>query len=351
MGYEVRWADALEVRDDLLAVGQRNLALSIGARPWFDWLYLDNPAGHGGLAVLESTLPGEGARVVGVAGCAARGFAWRGRVLRGATLVSPVIDREHRTPATVDMLSRALRDLSLARFELIHTTAEEPAAASLIEHGHRKLGDTRRFLLTLRHASMLKTRLGEHAGAAAGAGLDLARGVLLASGAARAALEYHLQWSEEVDARFDDLWREASGDHSLLGVRDAAFLRWRFARRPEGRVEFGMLVNRRTEALAGYVAVSRVENAVQIRDIFGHRATFEPLLQLVTASLARQEMESLSVQLYGAPPLVTALHALGFRERRDHRLVVGQAGGALLTASPEIVDVDRWFLTDADDGS
>jgi hypothetical protein len=351
MGYEARWVDAVSVRDDVLAVGQRNLALSIGARPWFDWLYLDNPAGQGGLAVLESTLPGEGRRIVGVAGCAARAFAWRGRVLRGATLSSPVIDREHRTPATIDLLSRALRDESLARFELIHSTADEPDAGSLIEHGHRKLGDTRRFLLTLRHASMLKNRLGEHAGAAAGAGLDLARGILLAGGATRAAFEYHLQWSDEVDERFDDLWREASGDHSLIGVRDAAFLRWRFARRPEGRVEFAMLVNRRTEAVVGYVAVSRVETAVQVRDIFAHRGAFEPLLSLVTASLARQEMESLSVQLYGAPPLVTALHALGFRERRDHRLVVGQAGGALLTATPEIVDVDRWFLTDADDGS
>ena len=72
-----------------------------------------------------------------------------------------------------------------------------------------------------------------------------------------------------------------------------------------------------------------------------NRASFEPLLALLTASLARQEMESLSVQLDGAPPLVTALHALGFRERREHRLVVGQADGALLSATPEIVDVDR----------
>jgi hypothetical protein len=351
MGYDVRWVDAAAVGDELLAVGQRNLALSIGARPWFDWLYLDNPAGHGGLAVLESTLPGENRRVVGVAGCAARAFAWRGRVLRGATLGSPVIDREHRTPATVDLLSRALRDESLARFDLIHTIADEPEALSLLEHGHRKLGDTRRFLMTLRHSSLLKTRLGEYAGAAAGAGLDLARGVLLAKGAARAAFEYHLRWSDEVDQRFDDLWREASADHSLAGVRDAAFLRWRFARRPEGRVELGILVNRRTEAVAGYVAVSRVETAVQIRDIFAHRATFEPLLWLVTASLARQDTESLSLQLYGAPPLVTALHTLGFRERREHRVVIGQAAAGLLAATPEIVDVDRWYLTDADDGS
>ncbi len=351
MGYEVRWVDAVAVRDELLAVGQRNLALSIGARPWFDWLYLDNPAGRGGLVVLESTFPGEPRRAVGVAGCAAREFAWRGRVLRGATLGSPVIDREHRTPATIDLLSRALRDESLARFELIHTVADEPDAQSLLDHGHRKLGDTRRFLLTLRHASLLKTRLGEHAGAAAGAGLDLARGVLLAKGATRAAFEYHLQWSDDVDERFDNLWREAGGDHSLAGVRDAAFLRWRFARRPEGRVEFAILVNRRTEAAAGYLAVSRVETAVQVRDIFAHRGAFEPMLWLVTASLARQEMESLSLQLYGAPPLVTALHALGFRERREHRLVVGEAAGPLLGATPEIVDVDRWYLTDADDGA
>ncbi len=351
MGYEVRWVDAVAVRDDLLAVGQRNLALSIGTRSWFDWLYLDNPAGSGGIAVLEATFPGERRRVVGVAGCAARSFSWRGRIVEGATLGMPVIDREHHTPATLHMLSRALRDESLARFELVQTIADETAAPLFLEHGHRKLGDTRRFMLTLRHAALLKTRLGEFGGLAAGTGLDVARGVMLAAGSTRAAFEYHLQWSDDVDERFDDLWREASVDHSLVGVRDAAYLRWRFARRPEGRVEFAILVNRRTEAVAAYAAVSRVETSVQIRDIFAHRGTFEPLLWLLTAALARQEMESLNLRLYGAPPLVTAVQSLGFRERPDRGVVVGQAAGPLLSVAPEIVDVDRWYLTDADDGS
>ncbi len=351
MGYEVRWVDAVAVPDDLLAVGQRNLALSIGARPWFDWLYVDNPAGRGGLAVLETAFPGEPRRVVGVAGCAARAFSWRGRIIEGATLGSPVIDREHHTPATLNLLSRALHDGSLARFELIHTIADEPAVPAFLEHGHRKLGNTRRFLLTLRHAALLKTRLGEYAGIVAGTGLDIARGALLAAGSTRAAFEYHLQWSDDVDERFENLWREASVDHSLVGVRDAAYLRWRFARRPEGRVEFAILVNRRTEAVAAYAAVSRVETSVQIRDIFAHRGTFEPLLWLLTAALARQEMETMSLRLYGAPPLVTALQSLGFRERAERGVVVGQATGAVLNAAPEIVDADRWYLTDADDGS
>ena len=141
MGYEARWVDAVGTRDDLLAVGQRNLALSIGARPWFDWLYLDNPAGAGRPGSCWSRrCRGEPRRIVGVAGCAARAFAWRGRMLRGATIGKPVIDREHPDTARDHRHAvRALRDQSLARFELIHSTADEPDAASLLEHGHRKL--------------------------------------------------------------------------------------------------------------------------------------------------------------------------------------------------------------------
>ena len=81
---------------------------------------------------------------------------------------------------------------------------------------------------------MLKTRLGEHAGAIAGAGLGMVCRICWP--AAPRAGRSTTTCSGRTRRRHASMIprREASGDHSLICVRDAAFLRLRFARRPEG---------------------------------------------------------------------------------------------------------------------
>jgi hypothetical protein len=236
---------------------------------------------------------------------------------------------------------------SPGRPDLLYAFTDRDAVAKIVEAGLRKLGETRRFALTLRYGSYLREKLGTRVAAVGGPGFDLGRALLVGAHAARAAVGHRLDWLADPDERFDRLWQEAHAEYPLIGVRDAAFVR-RLLGRPEGGLSLAALSRRRTKAVEGYVVVERADDTVHVRDVFARRAAMTPLFRLLAAAIERWGAETISVCLCGAPALVTTLSRLGFREEPDARPVVVDVSASLGGAATAVFDADYWYLTDAD---
>ncbi|HVR62492.1 MAG TPA: hypothetical protein VMU50_11360, partial [Polyangia bacterium] len=280
MPYAVDWIEAAHARDEHLGVWERNLLLPVTARRRFDWLYRDNPAGPGRLAVLRATSADRTA-FVGTAGYAVRALDVGGEARRAALLADLAVDRAHRTAMPALMLLRAVRADVLARQDAVYGFPNPQADPLLRRLGYRLLGQTRRFVLVFGHRRHIGETLREKLGAAWGAratpvasiALDVVRAALVAGLAAQAAVTHRLQFvtEVEVDERFDRLWQTARSDYPVVGVRDAAFVRWRFLGCPEGPMELAVMQARKSDQLEGYAVISRAQGVAHVRDLFAPR--------------------------------------------------------------------------------
>jgi hypothetical protein len=352
MAYGVNWVEAAAARGEHLAVWERNLALKVGAQQRFQWFYRDNPAGPGRLAVLEERSDGGVSKgVVGTSGYGVRMVQADGAMLRAALMGDVAVDKVHRTAIPAILMTKEMRRHVLADFDVAYGFPNHLAAPLVIKLGYKKLGDTRRFALALRHhrhmASQLSSPLAARGAAVA---LDIARAGLVAARAAVPVVSgLRLVWSVDVDDRFDRLWERAASAYPIIGVRDAAYVRWRFLERAEGRMDLAGAITPGTGELAGYAAVEWEDHVAHLRDVFAERSALAPFLGLLCGGLMLRGATSISMRVLGAPALVGALTELGFRERDDKRTVVCGVGKSGEPRADALYDANRWYLTDADE--
>jgi hypothetical protein len=159
---------------------------------------------------------------------------------------------------------------------------------------------------------------------------------------------------ESFDERIDDLWGRASREHSVIGVRDSAYLNWRFNMRPdasyvclaaadsEGKI-IGYLVYRIIEqegARWGYIVDFLSEGDPS--------RTFAMLVRHAEERMTRDDVKAI-VCFIAKAPFRQVLRREGF-----YPSVFGTrsyVGGAIimedLTLKP-FADVQRWFVTMSD---
>jgi hypothetical protein len=351
-GYAVRWVEANAARPEHLEIWNRNLAMKVTPARRFEWLYRDNPIGPGRLAVLEA-LDEKGASqgFVGTAGHGMRAFQDGARRLRAALLCDVAVDLGHRTAMPAFMVTTQLRKHVLATYDIAYGFPNH-LSEPLVARGYKKLGATKRYALALRHERYLKAKIPQPLVARGAAlALDAARAALVSARAAPAATRYRLEWvtEEAVDDRFDRLWREAAPDYAIVGVRDASFVRWRFFARAEGRLAVVALVSRLTNEIAAYAAIQQEGEVAHVRDLFGHVGELSPLLRLLSFMLMKQGASSISLRLQAPPAVLSVLDELGFRERADLRSVVVGVGKPAESLAASIYDLNRWYITEADE--
>jgi len=97
---------------------------------------------------------------------------------------------------------------------------------------------------------------------ATGLGLPRSIAKVMATGAQRARKPIPMPGVEvfrleSFDHRIDDLWRRASREHAVIGIRDSKYLNWRFNSRPE--VGYQCLAAASGENLIGYLIYRIVE--------------------------------------------------------------------------------------------
>jgi len=341
----VREADPRADRDAILAILARNLP-SAASPARHDWLYLGNPDGPARVWIAEDA---ESGRPVGTAAAHPRRMRAGGAEVRALNLSDFAFDAAYRSlgPALV-LLRATLEPVRAGRVALSYDFPSVSMRALYRRMGGLDLGPAERRVLLLRAGGAVRRRLGDGAaGRVAGAFADLASG--LRSARHRMPAGWEVEPLEEPPGdEFDALDAALGARAAVRGVRDACYLRWRYADHP--LFAHVVLAARRGGTLDGYAVLREEEpGRLQLMDLCsrtegdGARALLAGVVRHARARAA----EAVQAEVLAGSPCADLLRRLGFTARDEGPGPVPvRAPGAAL---PEGLDTAAaWWLIGGD---
>ena len=351
MGYAVEQLDASPPTGELLAaLWTRNLQMRGEPRDKFTWFYQGNPAGAATAFVLRHTADTTASAIVGGCGLGTRNVLVGGRQMTAGLMADFSVDSAHRTVMPALLLQRALCTEALRRYPLAYAFPNAAAVGIFGRIGFQPLGRMRRFVKVLRSAHYLRNRIPAPVAAVAGPPLDLVSRVgeatrVLSPGTRR----YQLNWVTDVDDRFDRLWQRVSVQLPFIGVRDSAFLRWRFVTRPGRPGQIAALVDAAGELQAYAAIIEKQPGMAFLADFLASSdAALSALLNQLVVALRRKPYHAITTVFMGPENIQRVLSASGFQRRGEAKFAVigkreDQADHAALPSKPEDA-----YLTEAD---
>lgn len=339
--YRTALAELPRDRDEVLALWRDNLGDPARHAGKYDWFYLGGPFGPALLQLLRH----DGV-AIGTCGVGARRMLWQGREIRAGLLADMAVDARHRTLGPALMLQEALVASAAGRFDLLYGFPNRKSLPVVKRLGYAVLGELSRHARVLHHAHYLRRRLPRWLATLLGSVLDAGR-VLLDGLRGLPGRGVTATWSEQADPRMDALWQASPHGQGLLGVHDAAVLRWRFDRSPLASVRYLLLGDRRDGALRAWFACEREDRVLHVRDYWSERGVegIDHRLVLALVRAARRE-GCVSITLECAAPVarVVGWRRAGFVLREGQPVVGKWLGDAAVTA-----ELARdWHLTEAD---
>lgn len=348
MSYGTKRVEAEQVEATLIDIWRRNLQVSGDLRQRFDWTYRQNPDGPGATFLIEHGGDGEEATVVGSTSVFARCFAVDGRSVESGILGDVAVDNAHRTLFPALMLQKAARRDANERIGLLYGFPNELAQPLYKRLGFHQLGSMVRYArpLGIERYARAQEKLPSVLGAAARI-VDIGWRQIDAIKAHLSPTEHPLEWTDQIDARFDELWARARTGYRVVGCRTAEFLRWRFTAKPDERFRFATLTHEKLEA---YAVIQTHDQVAHIRDLFGSSpAHIDMLIARLIPTLRMEGLEAVSMRFVGAPWLVPLLQHHQFRAREASWPVIVDPC-THLDADPDLVrDPSNWYLTDSDE--
>ncbi len=329
--YEVVREESLgPIRDELVALMNATRTRRVeGGR--FDWLYGANPDGPaviwslrkfgGGASGGDASGGGasDGGEMVGFTSCLPRRVVVDG-VVRRAWIGSDfsVLPR-YRTLGLAAKLRRAAKEaIDAGEAELLYAHPNDRMASVHQRVGHKRIGLMQRYARMLRTGPFLEERLQSHRLAQVGeAILDPLLRMADPEKRSRRRSTVERGKAAGFDERFDRLFEDAVGQNSVVGVRDALYLNWRYGTNP--LYESQLLTAYREGHLVGYLIFNWEADALMIRDLFpaNDAATVRDLLSEATRWGRERRMRSATFTVFEQHPLVPLLMRSGYRPRAE----------------------------------
>ncbi|MDB4961955.1 MAG: hypothetical protein JWP01_1954 [Myxococcales bacterium] len=309
----------------------RNFGMTGDLAAGVRWQYLEGPMPPGSVFLLnwEST-------AIGCAGISSRVVSCRDRELSAAHFANFAVDRAHRTALPAITLQRAVKRHVDHSYDLAIGFSNRHAMPVYRRLGYRVLGDMVRYARVLRHAPYLERYLRVR-GPAKLAGVVLDRIKLARRGEP-------LVWLDDVDGRFDQLWEETRTEFPIVSRRDAAFLRWRFLRKPNERHVVAALAPH-DKLLAYAIVRGEPGGMAEIADMFGPVAALDRLLAALVPALYHRGHTAACVRFSGDLRVRAMLVKYGFTPREVERTVIVHVTPR---CGLELADATGWFLTELD---
>lgn len=337
-----------ECVDDLIAFRNRNRP-TVRDRRYFDWRYQERPCAIPAVVLWAET----GGRAVGALSV----FPHDYYVVEGeyplGVLGDISVDPEFRGQGIAGAMFRFLAGVDLQRrLGGGIVLPNEEAARPLRKNGWIEANRIGRYVRILNVRPYLERRLGRG---------TLASGLSWPLNAAvgRAPLEILAGWRNEggfrsavtttVDGRFDDLWRRCAKRGHVLGVRSAAYLRWRYERHPVNRYEIFTLS--RADELCGYVCYRMTDGMCIVDDVFAAStgASVRELLRTFLGHLRQQRTAHAVTVNVNQSYLEIPWRGFGFSRRADfQRVLVANSGAIAGRRFTDVAAAAAWHVTAGD---
>jgi hypothetical protein len=348
--YVVSRVDPRSVEPDLIRIWHDNLPVLGDVRAKLRWSYHDAPERPAFVYVLAAVERDRPPRVVGSAGVAVRRFSGIAGELRVALGCDLAVDPPHRTLQPALQVVREVRRDTGTEFDLTYNFPNRHARGLYARAGYHNLGAMTRYVRVLQTAPYLARHLPRPLARVAAAPVDFATRARHVLPIQRATRRFRVEWLDEVDERFDALWRTARPTYGIIGRRDASWLRWRCIANPSGKARVAALVDRRSATLRAYAIVQQTDDVVHLRDLFGLPGHVDSLLTLLCPLLRATGASSVSVAYLGSASMVELLAKHGFSAREaDRHVYVGVGNKITGVDRTRALDAESWHLTDYDE--
>jgi len=306
----IRRADPAADAERILAVLGRNLPQAASSER-LEWLYRSNPDGPALVWLAEDA---SGAPV-GTSAAHPRRMRLEGRVVLALNLSDFAFDPAYRSlgPA-LRLLKATLAPVRRGEFAFSYDYPSESMHALYRRLGGADLGANARFVRPVDLRPMMERRLGGVVGRVAGAAGDLAlraRDKLTrGTGSVRVAL-----LEGGFTSEFDRLDGDCGAGVAVSGVRDAAYLEWRYRRHTMWTHD--VLCARRDGELHGFAVLRQEEPGVlALVDLCAAGADTGRALAAAAVAHARERgAEALHAQALEEGPAATLLKRVGFVRR------------------------------------
>ncbi len=310
----VRQVDPFAEREPILAVLRRNLPAAATPER-LAWLYLSNPDGPALVWLAEDPdgMP------LGTSAAHPRRMRIDGSLVRAVNLGDFAVDQAYRTLGPALQLLRAtLAPVCAGAYAFSYDYPSRPMHALYKRMGRTALGRSERWVRPVALKTVGRRQVGEGViSAVVGAAADWAlrtRDAL--AGAAKAVRVEMLAGA--CGEEFDALDARLAGGRPVRGVRDAAYLNWRYRRHTMWR--HAIICARRDGRLAGYAVLrhreSKVVSLVDLQSEEDESVCRRLVAEAVHWARCR-DAEALDVEVLGGSASARLVRSLGFIRRQE----------------------------------
>ncbi len=348
--------------EQILGLWKRGLAHAGMPEAKFDWYYRKNPDGQPQAFFLH--VAGE-PEAVGVAAVATRHMHMNTKLLTAGELVDFVALPEYRTLFPALFLQKEIRRIALEEnrtHTLLYGLPNPKSLAVVKRIGYQSVGQMVRRVRMLRSAGYLSRHAPIWISRIIGAIIDRIRlGALALQSIAQP--KFQRQWIDRPDARFDVLWQKVKTHNKwrdvLIGVRDSAFLTWRFAECPLRTYRFFTLLSAVDNQLIAYAACAIGGDSLEVHDFLvdlSEPDAGKALWCALSAEAFHRGHSNISVEFLGAESIQNELEVAGMMKRQARPLYATVSATSRADTSSvnthdqtTLLDETRWYLTCADE--
>lgn len=326
--YSLRLAQPGQDRETVLALWRQAFTQTEKHPVKFDWCYAGTSPGNGRLYLLEGEEP---AQIIGVQGIVPRRWWLRGREVDAGICADLVVHPQYRSigPA-LNLVTAAIEREQHAALQLLYGFPNRRTEALYRRKAYPRLPGITRYAKPLHSRVWLRRKgIPDVLASVVGGLIDrLARLRQRLHGLHDAGVGKLVPVSG-FDARFDALWARVRQSTGPMGVRDSAFLRWRFDNNFVGKTHI-MVLETQEGRIDGYVVyVVGQAGLVSVLDFLAsdNSRVLPVMLRQFLLAMQKQGINGISLEFSGPAAVDHCLRQLGFSVRETHPvyLLLGQA--------------------------
>lgn len=312
--------DAVRDRGHVIGIWNESLSHPELHAAKYDWFHLACPYGPPLLYLLRHQASGSW---VGTCSAGARRMLWRGETIRAGVLADFAVTAAHRTLGPAMLMQSALLETAAEQFDLVYGFPNPKSLPVVRKLGYAVMCQLGRYTYVLRHEDYLRRFLPRRLATAAAWSLDRLDRLLPRWWRLREP-RLDSQWSDRVDSRMDPLWSESAHGDVPIGIRDCAFLRWRFDQARLACTRYLLLAEPGGGRLRAWFACQIEGSSLHVRDFWSREAA-TGLSHAHLRALIRAAREAgyaaVSVEYSGPQSAISAWLEFGFKLRSERPVV------------------------------